>query len=175
MQTKIRIKTRAKDHNMPFVTTTSGGQDLLWPEKTQEESQSPPPAQIPNPSYDMGMKININHFKKLADPFVTGMNYFETLTAEHFKHETKARIIQKKPRKSRPLKLGPVKKRRNSASSDSSHSSSSSPGSSSPATDDCVEIYQEPGKGLRSRVVHVPNKRRFRIKNDIGTLELAVH
>ena len=175
MDSKIRIKSEFEmgcktDRNLYFAD--KGQDDLSSPSSqyfNKENLLPPPPPLTPKPpkNYEIGIRININQFKSLSNPFISGKNYFESINKDDLQIEPKSSFIAKNTRKARSGKVNSMKRRRNSASSDSSQSSTSSSLSYS-SQEDCLEMYNEPQESTRRRSTNVSNRKRLRIRDEIG-------
>ena len=110
------------------------------------------------------MKININQFKSISDPFLSD---FEKIKKKEPQAEAKSPVNAKISRRGRPAKMSSLKRRRNSASSDTSQSSSCSSGTSS-SQDDCTEIADGSRERTKIRTTNISNRKRLRIRDEIG-------
>ena len=126
----------------------------------------PPPPLTPKPLklYEIGMKININQFKTISDPFLSD---FEKIKKKEPQTEAKSPLKTKTSRRGRPAKMSSLKRRRNSASSDTSQSSSYSSVTSS-SQDDCTEVAEGQRDRTKSRATNISNRKRLRIRDEIG-------
>ena len=137
-------------------------------DKENRSPLPPPPPLTPKPPKlcEIGMKININQFKSISDPFLSD---FEKIKKKEPQTEAKSPVNAKISRRGRPAKMGSLKRRRNSASSDTSQSSSCSSGTSS-SQEDCTEIADGPRERTKSRTTNISNRKRLRIRDEIGNL-----
>ena len=135
-------------------------------DKENRSPLPPPPPLTPKPPklYEIGMKININQFKSISDPFLSD---FEKIKKKEPQTEAKSPVNAKISRRGRPAKMSSLKRRRNSASSDTSQSSSCSSGTSS-SQDDCSDIADGPRERTKSRTTNISNRKRLRIRDEIG-------
>ena len=126
----------------------------------------PPPPLTPKPPklYEIGMKININQFKSISDPFLSD---FEKIKKKEPQTEASSPLNTKTSKRGRPAKTSSLKRRRNSASSDTSQSSSCSSVTSS-SQDDCTEVGDGQRDRAKSRATNISNRKRLRIRDEIG-------
>ena len=172
MDSRIKIKRVIKelgstdDMDSYFASGDKNDQSNFTAHSLNKENQPPQPLLTVRPQkyYEIGMRINIKQCKSFPDPFLTD---FESLGKQNFKSEPKSPLNSKNTRKVRSGKLNALKRRRNSASSDSSQSSTSSSGTCS-SQEDRLETAEEPPERARSRASNISNRKRLRIRDEIG-------
>ena len=171
MKCELMDRRPMVDKNLYFSDKDQTNHTNVKKEILDNENRSPlppPPPLTPKPPklYEIGMKININQFKSISDPFLSD---FEKIKKEEPQTEDKSPLNTKTSRRgrSRPAKMSSLKRRRNSASSDTSQSSSCSSVSSS-SQDDCIEISDGPRERTKNRATNISNRKRLRIRDEIG-------
>lgn len=184
MNYKIRMKNEFKDLESRFDGNTYYAERVkINPSilpiscfKRERHPTPPPPPLTPKPqrNFEIGMKINISQFKSLPDPFITEKNKISTIDKEDLKTESRVTQNSQNVRNARSDKINSLKRRRNSASSDSSQCSSSSSQSCS-SEEDRLEIDDEPRERARSRATNISNRKRLRIRDEIGKEKKPVY